>query len=85
MTDTTVGLTGFGYGDGDKPLFRVEAGHDAKLAMEQASAMMACAKRMTLLAATDGEADLGWAAHLMCDMIKAVMDDVELGRGRPPL
>lgn len=82
MSDTTAGITGFGYGDGDKPLFRVEPGHDSKLAMEQASAMMACAKRMTLLVSTDGEADLGWAAHLLCDMVKAVMDDVEIGRGR---
>ncbi|WEL56385.1 DUF3077 domain-containing protein [Pseudomonas kermanshahensis] len=82
MSDKTAGITGFGYGDGDKPLFRVEPGHDAKLAMEQASAMMACAKRMTLLSATDGEANLGWGAHLLCDMVKAVMDDVEVGRRR---
>ncbi|MDF0730246.1 DUF3077 domain-containing protein [Pseudomonas entomophila] len=82
MTDKTAGVTGFGYGDGDRPLFRVEPGHDAIIAMEQASAMMACARRMTLLAATDGEVDLGWAAHLLCDMVKAVMDDVEVGRER---
>ncbi|MFB4392647.1 MULTISPECIES: DUF3077 domain-containing protein [unclassified Pseudomonas] len=80
MTEKTAGVTGFGYGDGDKPLFRVEAGHDAKQVMDQASAMMACARRMTLLAATDGEADLGWAAHSLCDMVKALMDDVEVGR-----
>lgn len=82
MTDKTAGKTGFGYRDSDRPLFRVEPGHDAKLAMDQASAMMACVRRMTLLAATDGEADLGWAAHLLCDMVKAVMDDVELGRDK---
>ena len=80
MGAKTVGKTGFGYGNGDQPLFRVNAGHDAGRAMDQASAMMACVRRMTLLAATDGEADLGWAAHLLSDMVKAVMDDVELGQ-----
>lgn len=80
MTNKTAGVTGFGYGDNGKPLFRLEAGHDAKLALEQASAIMTCVRRMTLLAATDGEADLGWAAHLFSDMVKAIMDDVALGR-----
>lgn len=80
MNDKTAGVTGFGYGDGDQPLFKVQPGQNAQLAMAQASAMMACVRRMTLLAATDGEADLGWAAHLLCDMAKAVMDDVEVGR-----
>ncbi|MCP8634356.1 DUF3077 domain-containing protein [Pseudomonas mosselii] len=82
MNDKTAGVTGFGYGDGEQPLFRVEPGQDGKSAMEQASAIMACVKRMTLLAATDGEVNLGWGAHLMSDMAKAVMDDVELGRQR---
>ncbi|MFK3771046.1 DUF3077 domain-containing protein [Pseudomonas xanthosomatis] len=82
MSDKTAGVTGFGYGDDDQPLFRVAAGQDAKMAMEQASAIMTCVKRMTLLASTDGEANLGWGAHLLSDMAKAVIDDVELGRNR---
>ena len=47
MNDKTAGVTGFGYGDGEQPLFRVEPGQDGKSAMEQASAIMACVKRMT--------------------------------------
>lgn len=82
MTSKTVGVTCFGYGTGDAPLFRVEPGQDAILALDQASAMLQCVRRMTLLAATDGEADLGWAAHLLSDMAKAIMDDMEVGRQR---
>ena len=34
MNDKTAGVTGFGYGDGEQPLFRVDPRQDGKSAME---------------------------------------------------
>ena len=74
----TLGVVTFGpCGENDLPLFCVNPGIPLRQALEHVSALLFCAKKLTLDAALekDGERH-AWASHYLCDMGKAVIDDV---------
>lgn len=67
-----------GADDGQK-LFRVQPGNCCDHALEQASILMDCARRTSLLGVLDEEPVLVWASHYLGAMAKALMDDAHLG------
>ncbi|MFQ6573272.1 DUF3077 domain-containing protein [Pseudomonas sp. UM16] len=75
MTWKTAGAVAFAH----HQLFRINPGIPAEHALEQASLLMACVNRLTAMGATDEDQSLVWAAHLLGEMAKAIVDDVSLG------
>ena len=74
----TLGVVTFGpCGADDHQLFRVNPDIPLRQALEQVSALLFCAKKLALDAALehDGERHT-WASHYLCDMGKAVIDDL---------
>ena len=75
---TTLGVVTFGdYGENEKPLFRVNAGMPLGEALEHASTLLYYAKKLAMEAAMDVRGEqYAWAAHYLCEMGKAVVDDL---------
>ena len=75
---TTLGVVTFGdYGENEKPLFRVNAGMPLGEALEHASTLLYYAKKLAMEAAMDVRGEqYAWAAHYLCEMDKAVVDDL---------
>lgn len=77
----TIGVVTFG-GEGSEgpPLFQVNAGVPLAQALEQVSNLLYCAKRLGLEAAMDPKAKHeAWASLHLCEMSKAVIDDLSQG------
>ncbi|MDN5405655.1 DUF3077 domain-containing protein [Pseudomonas sp. FSL R10-0056] len=64
-------------GQDNHELFRVNPDIPLRQALEQVSALLYCAKKLALDAALDKNCERhAWASHYLCDMGKAVIDDV---------
>ena len=64
-------------GQDNHELFRVNSDIPLRQALEQVSALLYCAKKLALDAALDKDCQPhAWASHYLCDMGKAVLDDV---------
>ncbi|MDE1909926.1 MAG: DUF3077 domain-containing protein [Pseudomonas sp.] len=74
----TLGLVTFGdYGENEKPLFRVNAGMPIGEALEHVSTLLHYSKTLAMEAAMDVRGEqYAWAAHYLCEMGKAVVDDL---------
>lgn len=75
----TIGVGTFGEGEAASNadrLFRVQPGHNAQFALEQAAALMSCVYKLTLQAGTQQDPSLIWAAHCLSGMSKALVEDV---------
>ncbi|MGY2228172.1 DUF3077 domain-containing protein [Pseudomonas tolaasii] len=71
---TTLGVVTFGdYGEKQKSLFRVNAGMPIDEALEHASTLLFYSKKLAM--DVRGE-QYAWAAHYLCEMGKAVVDDL---------
>lgn len=68
----------YGAVDG-KRLFRVEPGNCVDRTLEQASILLACARRASFIGVMDNEPELMWASHYLGEMAKALMDDAHMG------
>ncbi|ETK15172.1 hypothetical protein H097_23654 [Pseudomonas sp. FH4] len=75
---TTIGAVSFGdYSESNHPLFRVNAGMPLPEALEHASTLLYYAKTLSMEAAMDTKSEqYAWAAHFLCEMGKAVVDDL---------
>ncbi|MPQ86681.1 DUF3077 domain-containing protein [Pseudomonas sp. MAFF 730085] len=75
---TTLGVVTFGdYGENQKPLFRVNSGMPIGEALEHASTLLYYSKKLAMEAAMDVRGEqYAWAAHFLCEMGKAVVDDL---------
>jgi hypothetical protein len=60
-------------------LFQVVPGNCADHALEQASILLASARRASFIGVMDNEPTLVWAAHYLGEMAKALMDDAHRG------
>lgn len=82
LTAKTIGAQEFGEcgdDDGDFKLFRVNAGVPLPEALEHAAHVLYYAKMLSLEAAMDPRAErFAFAAHYLCDMGKAILDDLLL-------
>ena len=77
---TTRGIASFSPGAGDHvPLFKVVKGVPTDFAREQASVMLGCVRKLTLVGALDGDFEMAWAAHYLSGLAKAVVDDCDPG------
>lgn len=74
----TLGSVTFGpCGQDHHELFRVNPDVPLRQALEHVSALLYCAKKLALDAALDkGNEHHAWASYYLCDMGKAVIDDV---------
>ena len=64
----------------NKPLFRINPGISCDEALEQASLLMDCVNKLTLLSGMDNDNDaMVWASHYLSEMAKAIIDDVTSG------
>ena len=74
----TLGAVTFGAcGKDDLELFRVNPDVPLRQALEHVSALLYCAKKLALDAALDKDSErCAWASHYLCDMGKAVIDDL---------
>ena len=74
----TLGAVTFGpCGTDNLELFRVNPDVPLRQALEQVSALLYCAKKLALDAALDKDSERhAWASHYLCDMGKAVIDDL---------
>jgi len=82
-TQCTVGKTFFFQGENQThPLFRIEAGIPCQNAREQASELMGYARDLTIDGLMEDKPKLIWAAHYLCALGKALLDDAELGMMR---
>ncbi|CAG8871031.1 hypothetical protein PS627_04246 [Pseudomonas fluorescens] len=84
----TTGIGTFGEGVGGKiadRLFKVQPGHDAEYALEQASVLLDCVYNMTLDAGVDGNGQMVWGAHYLSGMAKALVEDVAHGMMTGPV
>ena len=74
----TLGAVTFGpCGTDNHELFRVNPDVPLRQALEQVSALLYCAKKLALDAALDKDSERhAWASHYLCDMGKAVIDDL---------
>lgn len=82
-TPCTLGQTVFYQGENHThPLFRIEPGIPCQLAREQASELMGYARDLTLEGLMEDKPKLIWAAHYLCALGKALLDDAELGMMR---
>lgn len=75
MTKETIGAATFAH----HQLFRINPGIPSEHTLEQASLLMACVNKLTSLGATEEDPTRVWAAHLLGEMAKAIVDDVNLG------
>ncbi|MBV6289310.1 DUF3077 domain-containing protein [Pseudomonas aegrilactucae] len=78
-TTKTIGVGTFGEGDtgsSAERLFRVQPGHSADFALEQAAMLMSCVYKLTLQAGIQQDGSLVWAAHYLSGMSKALVEDV---------
>ncbi|MDD2048929.1 DUF3077 domain-containing protein [Pseudomonas putida] len=75
MNNATTGAVTFA----NHQLFRVNPGISSEHALNQASMLMACVNKLTLMGETEEDATLVWAAHFLGEMAKAIIDDVNLG------
>ncbi len=75
---TTLGVVTFGdYGENEKPLSRINAGMSLDDALEHASTLLYCAKKLAMDDAMDVRGEqYAWVAHFLCEMGKAVVDDL---------
>ncbi|PRA58668.1 hypothetical protein CQ065_23410 [Pseudomonas sp. MYb187] len=80
----TVGAATFAKCNSEnQPLFRVNAGVSCEEALEQASLLMDCINKLTLMGGMDDKnGALVWAAHYLGEQVKAVIDDVADGLQR---
>ncbi|PJY96150.1 MULTISPECIES: DUF3077 domain-containing protein [Pseudomonas] len=80
----TVGAATFAKCNSEnQPLFRVNAGVSCEEALEQASLLMDCINKLTLMGGMDdNNGALVWAAHYLGEQVKAVIDDVADGLQR---
>ena len=82
-TQCTVGKTIFYQGENQPhPLFRIEPGIPCQNAREQASELMGYARDLTIDGLMEDKPKLIWAAHYLCALGKALLDDAELGMMR---
>ncbi|AGN80653.1 TPA: DUF3077 domain-containing protein [Pseudomonas putida] len=82
-TNCTVGKTIFFQGENQThPLFRIEPGIPCQNAREQASELMGYARDLTIDGLMEDKPKLIWAAHYLCALGKALLDDAELGMMR---
>ena len=82
-TQCTVGKTIYCQGENQThPLFRIEAGIPCQNAREQASELMGYARDLTIDGLMEDKPKLIWAAHYLCALGKALLDDAELGMMR---
>ncbi|MCE5987254.1 MULTISPECIES: DUF3077 domain-containing protein [unclassified Pseudomonas] len=82
-TQCTVGKTIFYQGENQTlPLFRIEPGIPCQNAREQASELMGYARDLTIDGLMEDKPKLIWAAHYLCALGKALLDDAELGMMR---
>ncbi|OPA85355.1 hypothetical protein BFW88_23230 [Pseudomonas fluorescens] len=74
----TLGVVTFGdYSENQKPLFRVNSGMPIGEALEHASTLLFYSKKLAMEAAMDVRGEhYAWAAHYLCEMSKAVVDDL---------
>jgi hypothetical protein len=64
----------------NKPLFRINPGISCEEALEQASLLMDCVNKLTLLSGMDNDNEaMVWASHYLSEMAKAIIDDVTSG------
>ena len=76
----TRGIASFSPGAGNHvPLFKVAKGVPTDFAREQASVMLGCVRKLTLVGALDGDFEMVWAAHYLGGLAKAVVDDCDPG------
>ena len=74
----TRGIASFSPGGGHHvPLFKVVKGVPADLAREQASVMLGCVRKLTLVGALDTDYEMVWAAHYLSGLAKAIVDDCD--------
>ncbi len=82
-TPCTLGQTVFYQGENHThALFRIEPGIPCQHAREQASELMDYARDLTLEGLMEDKPKLIWAAHYLCALGKALLDDAELGMMR---
>lgn len=75
----TLGVGTFGEGEGGlcaERLFRVQPGHTADFALEQAAMLISCVYKLTQQAGIEQDGSLIWAAHYLSGMSKALVEDV---------
>ena len=75
----TIGVGTFGEGEAGSSidrLFRVQPGHTAAFALEQAATLMSCVYTITQQAGIQQDGSLVWAAHYLSGMSKALVEDV---------
>ncbi|MBF8667852.1 DUF3077 domain-containing protein [Pseudomonas putida] len=77
-TKCTVGKTIFFQGENQPPLFRIEPGISCQNAREQASELIGYARDLTIDGLMEDKPKLIWAAHYLCALGKALLDDAEL-------
>lgn len=79
--NTTAGIATFGKCTAaSDPLFRVNPGVPSAKALAQASVLMDCINRLTLIGGADAENGAPvWAAHYLGEQVKALIDDVGMG------
>lgn len=79
QTTKTIGVGTFGEGEegaSAERLFRVQPGHTADFALEQAAMLMSCVYKLTQQAGLQQDGSLIWAAHYLSGMSKALVEDV---------
>ncbi|VVQ06487.1 hypothetical protein PS910_04370 [Pseudomonas fluorescens] len=75
---TTRGIASFSPGAGShQPLFKIVKGAPADFAREQASVMLGCVRKLTLIGALEEEYEMVWAAHYLSGLAKAIVDDCD--------
>lgn len=67
----TAGVGSFG-----ERLFRVESGHSADFALEQAAILMSCVNKLTHHAMLEHDESMVCAAHYLSGMAKALIEDI---------
>ncbi|TDF80234.1 DUF3077 domain-containing protein [Pseudomonas sp. H9] len=75
----TTGVGVFGEGENGtraERLFRVEPGHDAPFALEQAALLMGCVSKLTQDMLFEQDETMVLAAHYLSGMAKALVEDV---------
>lgn len=79
--DTTAGIATFSQCTAaSAPLFRVNPGVPSTEALAQASVLMDCINRLTLIGGVDNDHGAPvWAAHYLGEQVKAIIDDVAVG------
>lgn len=82
-TKCTLGKTIFFQDENQThPLFRIEPGIPCQNAREQASELMGYARDLIIDGLMEDKPKLIWAAHYLCALGKALLDDAELGMMR---